>query len=118
MESLYPIFIDKAEFIPDSGGAGKRRGGVAFSIYYHPLQPVTFFSMIEKAETPRWGIGEGKEGLRNNLFINRKEKGESRILKTSGIDLTDKMVLRASPAEAAGLEILWKESLNWCETMS
>jgi N-methylhydantoinase B len=85
MESLCPIFIDKAEFITDSGGAGRRRGGVGFRIVYHPLQPVTFFSMIEKAETPRWGIQGGREGIRNNLFITSKEKGEFRILKTSGI---------------------------------
>jgi N-methylhydantoinase B len=87
MESLYPIFIEKAEFIPDSGGVGRRRGGVAFNIFYHPQVPITFFSMIEKAETPRWGIQGGKEGFRNNLFITSKEKGKSRVLKTSGIGL-------------------------------
>jgi N-methylhydantoinase B len=87
MESLSPIFIDKAEFIQDSGGPGRRRGGEGFNIIYHPLQQVTFFSMIEKAETPRWGINGGKEGLRNNLLISSKEKGDFRILKTSGIEL-------------------------------
>jgi N-methylhydantoinase B len=89
IESLYPLFVDKAELIPDSGGAGRRRGGVGFNIVYHPLQPATFYSMIEKAETPRWGINGGKEGLRNNLHISSKERGEIRILKTSGIDLTE-----------------------------
>jgi N-methylhydantoinase B len=89
IESLYPVFIDKAEFIPDSGGAGRRRGGVGFNIVYRPKDPVSFFSMIEKAETPRWGIKGGKEGLRNNLFITSKQKGEFRILKTSGINLVE-----------------------------
>jgi N-methylhydantoinase B len=102
MESLSPVFIDKAEFITDSGGPGRRRGGVGFNIVYHPLQPVSFFSMIEKAETPRWGINGGKEGLRNNLFINSKEKGEFRILKTSGIDLQTGDIIRSIAGGGCG----------------
>jgi N-methylhydantoinase B len=87
MESLYPVFINSVEFITDSGGPGKHRGGLGSRMHYRPLAPVTFFSMIEKGITPCWGIDGGKEGVKNHLYINSKERGEFELLKTSGIDL-------------------------------
>jgi N-methylhydantoinase B len=87
LESLYPLFIDDAGFVADSGGPGKHRGGVGFRINYHPLAPVTFFSMIERAKTPLWGVDGGKEGLRNNLQIHFSNGKDLTVLKTSGIEL-------------------------------
>jgi N-methylhydantoinase B len=89
IETLYPIFIDKVGFVQDSGGAGKHRGGLGSKTYYHPLVPLTFFSMIEKAKTPTWGIDGGKTGIKNDLIINFKDKGERQVLKTSGIELRE-----------------------------
>ena len=45
--------------------------------------------MIEKGVTPLWGINGGKEGLRNNLLIRRKDQAEFKVLKTSGIALDE-----------------------------
>ena len=87
IETLYPIFIDKVGFVQDSGGAGKHRGGLGSKTYYHPLAPLAFFSMVEKAKTPTWGIDGGKLGIKNDLIINFKDKGERQVLKTSGIEL-------------------------------
>ena len=102
MELLYPVFIEKAEFIPDSGGPGRQRGGVASQIFYRPLQPLSFFCMIEKAETPRFAVDGGKEGLRNNLFIQFKDNGEKRILKIPGIDLTENDSVRSIAGGGCG----------------
>jgi N-methylhydantoinase B len=102
MELLYPIFIEKAEFVPDSGGPGKHRGGVASQILYRPLQPLSFFCMIEKAETPRFAIKGGKEGLRNNLFIQFSDKAEKRILKTPNLGLTEKDRIRGIAGGGCG----------------
>jgi N-methylhydantoinase B len=87
IETLYPIFVDKVEFVTDSGGAGKHRGGMASRIHYHPLTTLTFFTNIEKAKTPLWGVDGGQEGLRNNLVVDFQNNGERQILKTSGIEL-------------------------------
>jgi N-methylhydantoinase B len=87
MESLYPLFIDDAGLVTDSGGPGRHRGGVGFRISYHPLEPVTFFSMIERAKTPLWGVDGGREGVRNNLQIHFHDGKEMTVLKTSGIEL-------------------------------
>jgi N-methylhydantoinase B len=89
LESTFPVFIEKVEFIQDSGGAGKHRGGLGSVLYTRLLVPATFFSFIEKGKTPHWGINGGKEGLRNYALIRSKEKGEFEVLKTTGIELDE-----------------------------
>ena len=49
--------------------------------------PATFFSFIERAKAPHWGIDGGKEGLRNYALVRSQEKGEFEVLKTTGIEL-------------------------------
>jgi N-methylhydantoinase B len=87
LESTSPLFIEKVEFIQDSGGAGKRRGGLGSRLHTRLLTPATFFSFIERGKTPHWGIDGGKEGLRNYALIKSKDKGEFEVLKTTGIPL-------------------------------
>jgi N-methylhydantoinase B len=89
LESTFPLFVEKVEFIQDSGGAGKQRGGLGSLLQIRPLTPATFYSFIEKGKTPHWGIDGGKEGLRNYALIKSKDKGEFEVLKTSGVPLTE-----------------------------
>ena len=87
LESVFPIIVDKVEFIQDSGGAGKHRGGVGSATHIRLPAPTTFFSFIEKSKTPHWGLDGGKEGLRNYALVRSKDKGEFEVLKTPGIKL-------------------------------
>jgi N-methylhydantoinase B len=87
LESSYPLFIEKVELVPDSGGAGKLRGGLGSALQVRLPIPATFFSFIEKGKTPHWGVNGGKEGLRNYALVHSKEKGEFEVLKTTGITL-------------------------------
>jgi N-methylhydantoinase B len=87
LESTSPLFIEKVEFIQDSGGAGKRRGGLGSRLHTRLLTPTTFFSFIERSKTPHWGINGGKEGLRNYALVVSKAGGEFEVLKTTGIPL-------------------------------
>jgi N-methylhydantoinase B len=89
LESAFPLFVERVELIPDSGGAGRQRGGLGSLIQIRPLAPVTFYSFIEKAKTPHWGIDGGKAGLRNYALIQSQERGEFEVLKTSGVNLAE-----------------------------
>jgi N-methylhydantoinase B len=89
LESTYPLFIEGVEFIPDSGGAGKHRGGLGSVLRTRLATPATFFSFIERGKTPHWGVNGGKEGLRNYALIESKDKGEFEVLKTTGILLDE-----------------------------
>ena len=87
LESTYPIFVDRAELIQDSGGPGRHRGGVGSRTTFRLAAPAVFFTTIEKGKTPHWGIFGGKEGLRNYALVQSKRKGEFEALKNPAIDL-------------------------------
>ena len=89
LESTLPLFVEKLEFVQDSGGAGRHRGGLGSSLQLRLLAPATFYSFIEKGKTPHWGFDGGKAGLRNYALIKSKDKGEFEILKTSGVQLAE-----------------------------
>ncbi|MBN2061344.1 MAG: hydantoinase B/oxoprolinase family protein [Deltaproteobacteria bacterium] len=87
LESTFPLFVEKVEFIRDSGGAGRQRGGVGSRICIRLLEPAFFYSFIEKGKSPHWGFDGGLNGLRNFALVKSKKKGEFEVLKSSGIPL-------------------------------
>jgi N-methylhydantoinase B len=89
LESSFPLFVEKMEFVQDSGGAGKNRGGLASRLQVRLLSPAIFYSFIEKGKTPHWGLEGGQPGLRNYALIDSQKKGEFEILKTSGVPLLE-----------------------------
>jgi N-methylhydantoinase B len=89
LESTYPIIVDSAELIPDSGGPGRHRGGVGSRTTFRLTKPGVFYATIEKGKTPHWGIFGGKEGLRNYALIQSKKKGEFEVLKNPAVDLDE-----------------------------
>ena len=88
LESTFPLFVEKTELIPDSGGAGKHRGGLGSRICLRLLAPATFYSFIEKGKSPHWGFEGGKDGLRNFALVQSSANGNFEVLKTSGIPLS------------------------------
>jgi N-methylhydantoinase B len=88
LESTFPLFVEKTELIPDSGGAGKHRGGLGSRLFIRLLAPATFYSFIEKGKSPHWGFEGGKDGLRNFALVQSAAKGKFEVLKTSGIPLS------------------------------
>ena len=89
LESTFPIFIEKSELIPDSGGAGKYRGGQGSRLQIRLLAPATYYAFIEKGKSPHWGCDGGQDGLRNYALIQSKERGEFEVLKTTGVPLAE-----------------------------
>lgn len=89
LESKYPLFVERVELIPDSGGPGKQRGGLGSLIEVRLLSSARFFCFIEKSKTPHFGLFGGKPGLRNYAVVRSSRKGEFEVLKTSGIELEE-----------------------------
>ncbi len=89
LESTFPLFVEKVEFIKDSGGAGKLRGGPGSRLQIRLLTPAMFYSFIEKGKTPHWGFDGGKPGLRNFAFIESRDREAFEVLKTSGVQLVE-----------------------------
>jgi N-methylhydantoinase B len=89
-ELEYPVRIERYELIPDSGGAGKFRGGLAVRRDIRVLiDNVTFSRYGDRQEFAPWGIFGGKEGSKGRFFMNPGTPAEKR-LKSKGLDTLKK----------------------------
>lgn len=76
-ETRYPVLIDRLELIPDSGGAGRHRGGLGlrkdFTLFG---ENITFTNLMERTETRPWGLQGGETGTRGRTLLNPDEEGD------------------------------------------
>lgn len=69
-EQRYPILISERSLIPDSGGAGRFRGGQATRVVLEPRdQSVTFTYALEARLNPPRGVRGGADGTRAQAWI-------------------------------------------------
>jgi N-methylhydantoinase B len=71
-ESEFPIVVERYGLVPDTGGAGEHRGGLAIERSWRCLTPRT--SLIvrsDRADRPPYGLAGGGEGGRSsNILIH------------------------------------------------
>jgi N-methylhydantoinase B len=80
IESEFPARVERFEMIPDSGGAGKWRGGLGFAREYRILADEVRFSMrTDKHSVAPWGGDGGADGGRGACVINPRSQGEKRL---------------------------------------
>jgi N-methylhydantoinase B len=71
IESEFPTRIERFEMIPDSGGAGRWRGGLGFARDYRILTDDVRFSMrTDKHAIEPWGGDNGSPGGKGSCIIN------------------------------------------------
>lgn len=87
VESLYPIRIHRYGLRPDSGGAGKFRGGLGIVREYETLADDVGLSLwFERTVTPGWGLFGGKAGRVTRVLVDRGD-GAAEILKVNRLPL-------------------------------
>ena len=63
-EALYPYRIESKRLMPDSGGAGRHRGGLGVEKTYTITDPGMRFNInIERTGCPAWGLNGGGSGV-------------------------------------------------------
>jgi N-methylhydantoinase B len=73
IEAEVPIVIRRYHLIPDTGGAGEHRGGLAVRLdfqVYHPDAVVTARGM-ERFRLEPWGVAGGRAGTSGSCVVNR-----------------------------------------------
>lgn len=78
LETKSPMIIDHYGYRPDSGGAGKHRGGVGVSRTYRFTSPSVGIGLVYKTISPPWPIAGGAPGLPNGMTINPGSSNERR----------------------------------------
>jgi N-methylhydantoinase B len=80
-EALYPLRIEAYEFAPDSGGAGKFRGGLGLVKHYRMLAPCEALIVLERKRTPPWGVLGGRDGKISRAIIHKREGADVEVRK-------------------------------------
>jgi N-methylhydantoinase B len=70
LETKSPMFIESYGYRPDTGGAGRHRGGVGVSRVYRFTAPSTGICLVYKTKTKPWPIGGGQPGENNRIVLN------------------------------------------------
>ena len=101
MEVNYPIVIERHALIPDSGGAGRHRGGLGIEYVVQARSPLNFNSQADRANCEPWGLEGGRAGRGNRiglrvngepgpefanakLFWKRIETGDAFVVNSGG----------------------------------
>lgn len=85
-ELEYPVRIERYEFIPDTGGAGRWRGGLALRRDIRCLiDRVTLARYGDRQEFPPFGLSGGREGVPGRFILNPGREDERR-LKAKGME--------------------------------
>jgi N-methylhydantoinase B len=89
IEAEVPIVMRRYHLLPDTGGAGKYRGGLAVRLdfqVHHPNSIVTARS-LERFKLQPWGVGGGKAGTTGSCFVNRDSENPKEIGKVDVLHL-------------------------------
>ncbi|MBU2980053.1 hydantoinase B/oxoprolinase family protein [Alteromonas sp. C1M14] len=76
IESYFPMRIETYESIPDSGGAGKHRGGNGLTVAYRFLCDGEIAIHDDRWLVPPWGVNGGEPGLRGTKRLARADGTE------------------------------------------
>jgi N-methylhydantoinase B len=79
--------IEQHSLRPDSGGAGRYRGGLGLALTYRCLQACKANINFERTTVPPWGLYGGGEGAINHGIITRRNGEETTVYKETDIEL-------------------------------
>jgi N-methylhydantoinase B len=75
-ELYYPLLYERHALRPDSGGAGKFRGGIGLEVMVTPLCNLFVSRNTDRILCPPWGLLGGAEGMTNLTLIKRNGRQE------------------------------------------
>lgn len=84
MESEFPIMADRLEYLIDSGGSGRFRGGLGIRKDYRALVPVFAAVQSNRHHIPGPGLFGGETGALSRILLRDVDSGVSRLLPRQG----------------------------------
>ncbi len=103
MEAKYPIRVLEYSLARDSGGAGRRRGGLAIHREFQTLAESLNVSLwLERSVTGPWGIFGGQQGGTPKVEVERPGRDVIRTLKASHIVCPEETEIRVTTGGGGG----------------
>jgi N-methylhydantoinase B len=69
VEAKFPLVVERYALVPDSGGAGRHRGGLGVERVVRARTHVTVNTQIERAHCRPWGLDGGGDGKGNAVAL-------------------------------------------------
>jgi N-methylhydantoinase B len=69
VEAKFPIVVERYALVPDSGGAGRHRGGLGVERVVRARSHITVNTQIERAHCRPWGLDGGGDGEGNSVAL-------------------------------------------------
>ncbi len=73
-EAKFPLVIERFALIPDSGGAGKFRGGLGIERVLRTEAPLLVNCQVDRVQCKPWGLAGGHEASGNELALRHRGK--------------------------------------------
>jgi N-methylhydantoinase B len=103
LETRVPLRVRRYGIRPDSGGAGRWRGGNGVVRELELLcDEAVVYLWWERSKTPAWGIAGGLAGAPPEVVVNPGRADERRLLKTAGTTLRRGDVVRGATGGGGG----------------
>jgi N-methylhydantoinase B len=83
LESEYPCRVTRFDMAPDTGGAGRWRGGLSMLREYELLEDASIIRRFDKSRFPPNGVAGGREGGPGRFVINPGTEHE-KVVRASG----------------------------------
>jgi N-methylhydantoinase B len=71
VEAKYPLLVERYTLRPDSGGAGRFRGGLGTEQVVQSINQINFSSQMDRVKCKPWGLFDGLSGEGNSVAISR-----------------------------------------------
>jgi N-methylhydantoinase B len=103
LETKFPMRMTHYGFRPDSGGAGRWRGGNGvIREYTIECEQAQLFVWFERSKTPAWGLFGGGDATPPVVVLNPDRDGHRRMLKASRVPLRRGDVIRTMTGGGGG----------------
>lgn len=79
VEAKYPLLVERYCLRPDSGGAGRFRGGLGTEQVMQAVNQINFSSQMDRVKCKPWGLFEGLSGFGNSVAIHRGGASEETL---------------------------------------
>nr|WP_311132560.1 hydantoinase B/oxoprolinase family protein [Nonomuraea gerenzanensis] len=102
LETLFPVRVTRYEIRPDTGGAGRWRGGNGVVREYEFCGDTSLSLWFERSVTPAWGLAGGLAGAPPRVTLNPGTDREREMLKANALPVRAGDVLRCESGGGGG----------------
>lgn len=102
VETRYPWRINEYRVRPDSGGAGRWRGGNGVVREYEAQADMSVSLWFERSRQPAWGLFGGQDATGPDVVVNPGRPDERRLLKANGMAIRAGDVIRCATGGGGG----------------